>query len=135
MQRGIAAITVLTLLMVLWCDSRYKEKRLLIQMQDYLSHSGIAADTGDAALEEWKEAQETTSNAGRQKQEVNYESRAQREKRQLQDSLSRIKGGEKETAASEEKDWSKERNREILKQMDAKEQERIIREVLAEFLA
>ena len=64
MQRGIAAITVLTLLMVLWCDSRYKEKRLLIQMQDYLSHSGIAADTGDAALEEWKEAQETTSNAG-----------------------------------------------------------------------
>lgn len=135
MQRGIAAITVLTLLMVLWCDSRYKEKRLLIQMQDYLSHSGIAADTGDAALEEWKEAQETTSNAGRQKQEVSYESRAQREKRQLQDSLSRIKGGEKETAASEEKDWSKERNREILKQMDAKEQERIIREVLAEFLA
>ena len=72
---------------------------------------------------------------GKRRQEKAYDSKAQREKRQLQDSLVRIKSGEKETAADVEKDWNKERNREILKQMDAKEQERIIREVLAEFLA
>ncbi len=139
MVRGIAAITVLTAGMLLWCDSRYKEKKLLIQMQDYLSHSGIATDAGEAALEEWKEAQEAGSNVSRRKQESRYDSRyeskAQREKRQLQESLGRMKAGEKETAASTEKDWNKERNREILKQMDEKEQERIIREVLTEFLA
>ena len=45
--------------------------------------------------------------------------------------MSRIKEGLSESAASQEK----ERNAEILKQMDPKEQERVIREVLKEFLS
>ncbi len=135
MIQGMAAVTVASAVMVFWCDSRYKEKRLLIQMQDYLSHSGIATDVGEESVEEWKEVQDMGIGTGKRRQEKAYDSKAQREKRQLQDSLVRIKSGEKETAADVEKDWNKERNREILKQMDAKEQERIIREVLAEFLA
>ena len=59
------------------------------------------------------------------------ESRAQREKRELKENMSRIKEGLSESAASQEK----ERNAEILKQMDTKEQERVIREVLKEFLS
>ena len=50
-----AAVTVVTVLAVLWCDSRYKESRLTVQMQDYLCHSGISADINSTSLDEWKE--------------------------------------------------------------------------------
>ena len=135
--RAAGMITVLTILAVLWCDSRYKENRIMVQMQDYLSHSGIAADLGDVTLEDWKEAdvRETGVSESRRRKEERGTSKAEKEKRQLQESFSRMRTGEKETAAGSEKDWNRERNREILKQMDAREQERIIREVLSEFLA
>ena len=46
-----------------------------------------------------------------------------------------MKDAAREVAADDEVSRKKERNREILRQMDAAEQERIIRDVLAEFLA
>lgn len=137
MLRMAAAVTVVTALTVLWCDSRYKESRLTVQMQDYLCHSGISADISNTGLDEWKEegTQAAMLAETGKKKVAKGDSRAERDKRQLQESLARMKSGERETAAGTEKDWGRERNREILKQMDAKEQERIIREVLAEFLA
>lgn len=137
MLRMAAAVTVVTALTVLWCDSRYKESRLTVQMQDYLCHSGISADISNTGLDEWKEegTQAAMLAETGKKKVAKGDSRAERDKRQLQESLARMKSGERETAAGSEKDWGRERNREILKQMDAKEQERIIREVLAEFLA
>lgn len=59
------------------------------------------------------------------------ESKARQDKKELKENLSRIKASMGETAASVEK----ERNAEILKNMDPEEQERIIREVLKEFLS
>ena len=136
MLRGIGAITVLNILAALWCDSRYKEQRLMVQMQDYLIHSGIITDSAETVKEEWKDEDREISDSDLRRKKISpVNTRAQKEKRQLQESLARIKNGERETAAESEKDWAKEHNREILKQMDAKEQERIIREVLAEFLA
>lgn len=61
------------------------------------------------------------------------ESKAQRDKRELKENLSRIKEGVSESAAERERE--KQRNTEILKQMEPAEQERIIREVLKEFLS
>lgn len=137
MLRMAAAVTAATVLVVLWCDSRYRESRLTVQMQDYLCHSGISADISSTSLDEWTEEEvQPAMFAGTEKKtSAKADTRAERDKRQLQGSLSRMKSGERETAAGAEKDWGRERNREILKQMDAKEQERIIREVLAEFLA
>lgn len=63
------------------------------------------------------------------------ETQAQRDKRELKANLAKIKEGIAETAAAERrKERDKERNTEILKQMDPSEQERVIREVLKEFL-
>ena len=50
---------------------------------------------------------------------------------ELKESLARMKTGMQETAAERER----ERNADILRQMDPKEQERILREVLKEFLS
>ena len=61
------------------------------------------------------------------------ETQAQRDKRELKENLAKLKEGISETAAATER--SKERNTEILKQMDPTEQERVIREVLKEFLS
>lgn len=61
------------------------------------------------------------------------ETRAQKDKRELKENLSRLKEGISETAAASGPD--QERSAEILKQMDPGEQERIIREVLKEFLS
>lgn len=59
------------------------------------------------------------------------ETKAQRDKRELKENLARLKEGMAESAATER---HKERNTEILRQMDSSEQERVIREVLKEFL-
>ena len=61
------------------------------------------------------------------------ETQAQRDKRELKENLAKLKEGISETAAAGE--HNKERNTEILKQMDPAEQERAIREVLKEFLS
>ena len=59
------------------------------------------------------------------------ESKAAKEKRELKENLARVKASMKETAADREK----ERGADLLRQMDPGEQERILREVLKEFLS
>ncbi len=137
---GIAAVN---LLVYLWNDISYKADYLQIRLEDYLCHSGIAADYKEAEIEEAAVASTETGTEKKnkvpamiglhRKKEQYPETRAQREKRELKTNLAKIKDGMKETAAVSSQE--KERNREILRQMDSKEQERIIRDVLAEFLA
>lgn len=73
----------------------------------------------------------------RKKNTAPMETKAQREKRELQENLTRVNAGARESAAETEpmREQMRERNRELLRQLDTKEQERIIRDVLAEFLA
>ena len=132
-----AGVTAGTVLAGLWTDLPYKEYRLQTNLEDYLWHSGIAYAYQEAELEEPDASSEKTklkvpSVVGiRKKTAVKAETNAQRDKRELKTSLARIKDGMRESAAEAER----ERNREILRQMDSQEQERIIRDVLAEFLA
>lgn len=70
---------------------------------------------------------------GRAELSAASETRAQREKRELKENLSRVRAGMQETAAAAGSD--REGRAEILRQMDPKEQERILREVLKEFLS
>jgi len=60
------------------------------------------------------------------------ETRAQREKRELKENLARMKTGMQEAAA--EHDRERDGRAELLRQMDPKDQERILKEVLKEFL-
>ncbi|MGI6017815.1 MAG: hypothetical protein ACOX8M_03295 [Marvinbryantia sp.] len=137
---GVATVN---LLVYLWNDTSYKANYLQIRLEDYLCHSGIAADHKEIEIEEAAAASTETEIEKKnkvpaiiglhRKKEQYPETRAQREKRELKTNLAKIKEGMKETAVVSQQE--KERNREILRQMDSKEQERIIRDVLAEFLA
>ena len=69
----------------------------------------------------------------RRKRGKMVQTKAQRDKQELKENLAKLKEGISETAASVER--NKERNTEILRQMDSAEQERVIREVLKEFLS
>ncbi|MDO4522698.1 MAG: hypothetical protein Q4B57_06075 [Eubacteriales bacterium] len=80
-----------------------------------------------------EETYRKSSIGGKSVKNSGKETRAQREKRELQEQLARLRDGSEEVAAESEK--KRERGRELLRQMEPKEQERIIREVLAEFLA
>lgn len=158
-----ALVTGTTLAAALWLDARYKKSYLMTVLEDYFCHFGVALDYTDvdfeaAVSEEQSECaakNETVSGKPsvtvaantaekprkkapaivgiRRKNAVPAETKAQREKRELQENLARINAGERESAA--ELEQTRERNREILRQMDSQEQERIIRDVLAEFLA
>ena len=59
------------------------------------------------------------------------QTRAQKDKDALKENLARVKAGVQETAAERER----EKNLEFLRQMDPKEQERILKEVLKEVLS
>lgn len=153
-----AAITVATMAMSLWLDMGYKKTYLMTILEDYFCHSGMSMNYTSVNLEEENlveterveeknvsvvtDLMQTPAKARRKapaivgirkKNGQGQETKAQREKRELQENLTRIGAGVRETAADLEK--TKERNREILRQMDVQEQERIIRDVLAEFLA
>lgn len=121
-------------------DTGYRRECLEIRLTDYLENSGAVRDYSEEAAEE--AAAGTTPivpvEAGRKaKKRVRAEntaavqSRAQKEKNDLKENLARIKAGMQETAAERDR----ERNAELLRQMDPKEQERILREVLQEFLS
>ncbi|WP_394924789.1 hypothetical protein [uncultured Robinsoniella sp.] len=132
-------------------DVGYKNRYLQVQLEDYLANSGIGhayKEVDLSSLTESEKKQEPVSEAdsvkekektpisplGVKKRPVRpLESKAQKDKRELKQNLARIKEGLDETAA--EREHSKERNTEILKQMDPAEQERVIREVLKEFLS
>lgn len=68
----------------------------------------------------------------KRKREKAAQTQAQKEKRELKENLTRFKEGVSETAAA---DGEQDRSTQIIKQMDPGEQERIIREVLKEFLS
>ena len=131
-----AGVTAGTVLAALWTDLPYKASYLQTRLEDYLYHSGAALDYQEAELAEAdgeavKTKLKVPSVIGIRKKTPVSETRAQRDKRELKTNLAKIKNGMRETAAESER----ERNREILRQMDSQEQERIIRDVLAEFLA
>lgn len=131
-------------------DTGYAEECLEIRLMDYLENSGAingyAAEDGAFKTEgrTGKGSGLVTSPAivpvarGRKSKrkaraEIAEQARMQKEKRELKESLAKVKAGEQEAAAERETD--KERGAELLRQMDAKEQERIVREVLKEFLS
>lgn len=131
-----AGVTAGTALAGLWTDLSYKSLYLEARLEDYLFHSGAALDRPEteaenAVVSDKQKKRMPVMIGTRKKAEVRAETNAQREKRELKKSLARIKDGMRESAA----DAERERNRELLRQMDTKEQERIIRDVLAEFLA
>ncbi|MCD7957222.1 MAG: hypothetical protein LUG93_16030 [Lachnospiraceae bacterium] len=63
--------------------------------------------------------------------------RSRREKNEIRENLSRMKTGMRESAASDadRSEARSERGSQLLREMDPKEQERLIREVLSEFLS
>lgn len=131
-----AAVAFVSAAVALWLDIRYKAGYLLTELEDYFYHAGSELEYQEAdSLEEQPVSRRVPSIVGIRSKggQERPETKAQREKRELQENLARLNAGARETAADTER--TKERNREILRQMDSKEQERIIRDVLAEFLA
>lgn len=146
---GIAA--VITALAYGVTDIRYRRSYLENGLMDMLENAGsiqpvqkvkagIGKNDGEAQEEKAfgpgpvETAAATTEKLSFRKGKKSLrESKAQQDKKELKENLSRIKASMGETAAGVEKE--KERNAEILKNMDPTEQERIIREVLKEFLS
>lgn len=93
-----------------------KEKHKKLQRVETAAATAATPKSGRLALRKGKKVVQST--------------KAQKDKQELKENLTRIKASIGETAAGIEK----EKNAEILKNMDPKEQERIIREVLKEFL-
>lgn len=127
-------------------DTKYRRECLEVRLTDYLENSGAVRDysepTEEAAPVDFMSAAEnvapivSVAEGRKAKRRAKAESaavstRAQKEKNELKESLARMKAGMQETAAERER----ERNADILRQMDPKEQERILREVLKEFLS
>lgn len=130
-----AGVTAVTAVVWLWTDIPYKASYLQTALEDFLYHTGLSAEYDEVEIaEEAAEPAKMPAVIGLHKKKAQREAKAQREtkaqrdKRELKASLA------KETAA-ENWDDRRERGREILKQMDTEEKERIIRDVLAEFLA
>lgn len=128
-------------------DTSYQREVLEISLTDYLQNSGAVKDYSENGMESAYE--ETASSAApivsvaegrRAKRRARaetaaaaaQETRAQREKRELKENLARMKTGMQEAAA--EHDRERDGRAELLRQMDPKEQERILKEVLKEFL-
>ncbi len=127
-------------------DTGYAEECLEIRLTDYLENSGAVS----GVFEESKDAKGhgviaspaivpvTGGRKSRRKARAELAeqtARAQKEKKELKESLAKVKAGVQEAAAERERETDKERGAELLRQMDAKEQERIVREVLKEFLS
>lgn len=117
----------------LWVDFPYKEDYLLTELEDYLCCYGAGADVPEpeAEVAAAKEVKRIPALIGLKKKNPPAETKAAREKRELKANLAKLKESGREGVTVQER----ERNREILQQMDSQEQERIIRDVLAEFLA
>lgn len=138
-------------------DNRYRHISLKVRLMDYLQNSGALKDYREvefpASVEEGVgEAQAQTAavqetgavSISRKRHSAGgSETRAQKEKRELKDALSRTRSGLAQTAAAQESgegqagsgDPSGELKKSILQQMDPKEKEQLLKEVLMEFLA
>ncbi len=121
-------------------DSGYRRRFLEVQLADYLENSGAVRDYSEDAAQTcgMDEPAPIVSVESRRKsrrkavkESAAAQTRAQREKNDLKENLARVKAGLQETAAATER----ERNAELLRHMDPAEQERILREVLKEFLS
>ena len=133
-------------------DNRYQHHSLHVRLMDYLQNTGAIKSYGEVdfstgASEGIKEAAVETAAAEtaaastglsrklrRASGESISETRAQRDKRQLKENLMKSKIGAQESAAAQEQITEREKNRKLLQQMDPKEKEQILREVLMEFL-
>lgn len=142
---AMAGAAVITVVAYSLTDIRYKRAYLSAGLLDMLENGS----TGQVSVQKVKTSigkeeteQKTIAPAEavaattekfslRKGKKAAKENKAQQDKKELKENLSRIKASIGETAASVEKD----RNAEILKNMDPEEQERIIREVLKEFLS
>ena len=121
-------------------DTGYRRTFLEVQLADYLENSGAVRDYSEDAAQTFaaEEPAPIVSVESRRKSKRKAakeiavtQTRAQKEKNDLKENLARMKAGMQETAAATER----ERNAEILRHMDPAEQERILREVLKEFLS
>lgn len=147
---AMAGAVVITAVAYGLTDIRYKRTYLATGLLDMLENgstgqvsvqkvkTSIGKDNDETKKAEQKEvipAEAVAATAEkfsiRKGKKTQKENKAQQDKKELKENLSRIKASIGETAASVEKD----RNAEILKNMDPEEQERIIREVLKEFLS
>lgn len=153
METSYARAAVLSVLLIGLAygitDNRYRQYSLKTRVVDYLQNSGAVkeyreVDFPDQALSGMPEAAAETASASaavsigrklRHSAKSNPETRAQREKRELKENMNREKAGQQEIAAAQEGASEKEKNRNLLRQMDPKEKEQILREVLMEFLA
>lgn len=131
-------------------DNKYRYHSLKVRLMDYLQNSGAVKQYGEVDFPDQvpngiQEAAAETASASsgpvsigrklRHSVKEKTETRAQKEKRELKENLEREKTGQQEIAAAQEGDSDKEKNRNLLRQMDPKEKEEILREVLLEFLA
>ncbi len=107
-------------------DFQYKKKKLQTRLEDYLENTGIGREFEDASLCEHDPREKENKKVSRRLERS-------RGKQDNQEAAQAVKEGMSEAAA--ETEAAQDQNTEILKQMDPKEQERIIREVLKEFLA
>lgn len=122
-------------------DTGYQRTLLQVRLTDYLENSGAVRDYSEAQADAFVEKNTVpivSVETGRKaKQRAHAEAataqtRAQKEKTELKENLARIKAGMQETAAAGRE---KERRTELLRQMDPAEQERVLREVLKEYLS
>lgn len=133
-------------------DNKYRQNSLKIRLMDYLQNSGAIKEYSEVDFPEGEmvgmqeaaaetasaSAANTTVNIGRKLRRSTKgaaETRAQKEKRELKESLARERQGVNEIAVSQEGVSEKEKNRNLLRQMDTKEKEQILREVLLEILS
>lgn len=118
-------------------DISYKRKRLKAGLENNFINMQTESNSSDIEMidkqPEPKQVPINTTMQSKRQRKKMVSSKAQRDKQELKENLARLKEGMNETAAEVER--SKERNTEILKQMDSAEQERVIREVLKEFLS
>ncbi len=152
---GVGAV-LLTGIVYALTDTGYKRRYLKVRLKDYLVNSGVLKDYRVSSLDELTAEQgraelaasfppakttrkERRARVRQAKREAAAavmaapaETKAQKEKRELKENLMKIKSGMAESAAGRED--TKERNADVLRQMDPGEQERILREVLKEFL-
>lgn len=128
-------------------DNRYRHQSLKVRLMDYLENSGEIKEypeihfsdeeyrkEGDAEAAATDTEAEMISFERKRKTASSEGSRAQRDKRDLKAAV-RAKDGAAETAAAQdEKAAEQDKRKSILQQMDPKEKEQILREVLLEFL-
>ncbi|MCD7819618.1 MAG: hypothetical protein LUH07_11295, partial [Lachnospiraceae bacterium] len=152
-----AGAAVLTAFAYGIADTGYRDRALRISLCDYLENSGAVSANCDeeeipdmeyeadadktpiVSVTEGRRAKrraktEVAASSRGQRDRVDL-TRAQKDKMELRENLARVKSGMQETAASDASRPGSSRGAELLRQMDPKEQERLIREVLNEFLS